>query len=90
MRLLSAAFAIAAFGLSGCGHAATEEVDTETVVPVTTVPAQSGNIRAVIHATGDASGFYRFAAPLMNRMVRRNIRKDLETLKARIERFDVS
>jgi membrane fusion protein (multidrug efflux system) len=55
MRLLSAAFAIAAFGLSGCGHAATEEVDTETVVPVTTVPAQSGNIRAVIHATGDVN-----------------------------------
>jgi hypothetical protein len=36
--------------------------------------------RAVIHARGDASGFYRLLAPIMNRMVRRNIRRDLEAL----------
>ena len=55
LRLLTAAFAIAASGLVGCGHAATEEVETKTVVPVTTLPAQLGNIRAVIHATGDVN-----------------------------------
>jgi hypothetical protein len=47
--------------------------------------APEGATTTVIHAKGDASGFYRFAAPLMNRMVRRNIRKDLEALKARVE-----
>jgi hypothetical protein len=47
--------------------------------------APGGGTIAVIHAKGDASGFYRFAAPLMNRMVRRNIRKDLEALKTRVE-----
>jgi hypothetical protein len=36
--------------------------------------------RAAIHARGDASGFYRLLAPIMNRMVRRNIRRDLEAL----------
>jgi RND family efflux transporter MFP subunit len=55
LRLLIATFSVAAFGLAGCGHTATEEVETETVVPVTTAPAQAGNIRAVIHATGDVN-----------------------------------
>jgi RND family efflux transporter MFP subunit len=55
LRLLIVACAIAAFGLAGCGHAATEEVETETVVPVRTAAAQLGNIRAVIHATGDVN-----------------------------------
>jgi len=41
--------------LAGCGHAATEEVQTETVVPVTTAVAQLGTISAVIHATGDVN-----------------------------------
>jgi hypothetical protein len=41
--------------------------------------------RASIHARGDASGFYRLASPLLNRMVRRSIRKDLEMLKQRLE-----
>jgi hypothetical protein len=36
--------------------------------------------RAAIHARGDASGFYRLLAPIMNRMVRRNIRRDLDAL----------
>jgi RND family efflux transporter MFP subunit len=36
----------------GCSGAAPEEVESETVVPVTTEPAQTGTITAVIHATG--------------------------------------
>jgi RND family efflux transporter MFP subunit len=55
LRLFSAAFAIAASGLAGCGGTPTEEVQTKTVVPVTTAPAQLGNIRGVIHATGDVN-----------------------------------
>jgi len=34
-----------------------------------------------IHARGDARGFHRIASPILNRMVRRNIRKDLELLR---------
>jgi len=37
-----------------------------------------------IHARGEARGFFRIAAPLLNRMVRRNIRKDLELLRAKL------
>src|SRR4051812_29067967 len=40
---------------AGCGKPATEEVETETVVPVTTEAAATGNVRAVIHATGDVN-----------------------------------
>jgi membrane fusion protein (multidrug efflux system) len=40
---------------AGCSKTATEEVNTETVVPVTTEPAATGSIRAVIHATGDVN-----------------------------------
>jgi membrane fusion protein (multidrug efflux system) len=40
---------------AACGKKATEEVQTETVVPVTAVPAETGSIRAVIHATGDVN-----------------------------------
>jgi hypothetical protein len=48
--------------------------------------AAAGNAtRASIHARGDASGFYRIAGPLLNPMVRRNIRKDLANLKRRLE-----
>ncbi len=36
--------------------------------------------RVAIHARGDASGFYRLMSPILNRMVRRNIRRDLESL----------
>jgi hypothetical protein len=36
--------------------------------------------RVAIHARGDASGFYRLMSPILNRMVRRNIRRDLENL----------
>jgi hypothetical protein len=41
--------------------------------------------RAAIHARGDAGGFYRIAAPLLNRMVKRSITNDLETLKEYLE-----
>jgi RND family efflux transporter MFP subunit len=54
-RLIVAATVVCAVCAAGCGHAATEEVQTETIVPVTTAPAQMGNIRAVIHATGDVN-----------------------------------
>src|SRR5207302_166840 len=49
VAMLTATFAF------GCSKTATEEVETETVVPVTVAPAESGTIRAVIHATGDVN-----------------------------------
>lgn len=41
--------------------------------------------RTSIHARGDAGGFFRLAGPLLDRMVRRNITKDLEALKRLVE-----
>jgi len=41
---------------------------------------------ASIRARGEASGFFRVAAPLLSRMVRRNITRDLEQLKQILER----
>jgi carbon monoxide dehydrogenase subunit G len=41
--------------------------------------------RARIRASGEAGGFFRVAAPLLSRMVRRNISNDLETLKEYLE-----
>lgn len=40
-----------------------------------------------IHACGDASGFYRLMSPIMNRMVRRNIRRDLNALARTLSRL---
>lgn len=40
---------------------------------------------ATIHTWGDATGFFRLAAPLMAPMVRKNITRDLERLKAHLE-----
>lgn len=40
---------------------------------------------ASIRARGEASGFFRLASPLLARMVRRNIGRDLALLKARVE-----
>jgi RND family efflux transporter MFP subunit len=37
---------------TACSKQAAEEVDTETVVPVKEVPAATGTIRGVVHATG--------------------------------------
>jgi hypothetical protein len=45
----------------------------------------SGGTIARIRARGDATGFFRVAAPFMSRMVRRNITNDLETLKEYLE-----
>lgn len=40
---------------------------------------------ASIRTHGDATGFFRVAAPLMARMVRRNISRDLQCLKEHLE-----
>ena len=40
----------------------------------------ASSTKVAIHARGDASGFYKLMSPIMNRMVRRNIRRDLEAL----------
>lgn len=40
---------------------------------------------ARIRASGEAGGFFRIAGPLLGRMVRRNIRADLEQLKRQLE-----
>lgn len=45
----------------------------------------AGGTRARIHARGEAGGFFRLAAPLLSRMVRKNITQDLEALKAHLE-----
>jgi cobalt-zinc-cadmium efflux system membrane fusion protein len=55
MHVLPALLAASALAFSGCGGDAPEEVETETVVPVTTAAAETGTIRAVIHATGDVN-----------------------------------
>jgi RND family efflux transporter MFP subunit len=39
----------------GCSKQAAEEVETKTVVPVKMVPAATGSIRGVVHATGVVS-----------------------------------
>jgi hypothetical protein len=44
-----------------------------------------GGTRASIRAEGDAGGFYKLAAPLLNLMVRRSIGKDLRQLKRCLE-----
>lgn len=41
-------------------------------------------VELLLHARGDALGFYRIASPILNRMVRRNIRKDLELLRTKL------
>ena len=38
-----------------------------------------------IRTQGDAGGFYRFAAPVLNRAVKRNVARDLSGLKAILE-----
>jgi hypothetical protein len=41
--------------------------------------------RARIRATGEATGFFRIAGPLLSKMVRRSIGKDLSNLKRCLE-----
>jgi hypothetical protein len=48
--------------------------------------AGEGATLARIRAGGDAGGFYSVAGPLLNQMVRRGIRRDLEALKELMER----
>jgi hypothetical protein len=45
-----------------------------------------GATRASIRCRGDASGFFAIAAPLMGPMVRSATTKDLEALKAHLEK----
>jgi len=40
---------------------------------------------ATIHTHGDATGFFKIGGPILKIMVRRNIRKDLASLKALVE-----
>jgi hypothetical protein len=47
-------------------------------------PEEAGT-RMRIRTGGDASGFYRVAAPIMSAAVRRGVRSDLKRLKARLE-----
>ncbi len=47
-------------------------------------PVQDGT-RTTIHARGDARGFFRLAGPLLNALVRRNIRRDLRALRRLVE-----
>ena len=47
--------------------------------------SEGAGTRATIHARGNAGGFYRIAAPLLNRMVKRSITNDLESLKEYLE-----
>jgi hypothetical protein len=47
--------------------------------------APGGGTLARIHATGEARGFFRLAAPLMNPMVKRSIAADLKKLKECVE-----
>jgi len=46
----------------------------------------ASSTKVAIHARGDASGFYKLMSPIMNRMVRRNIRRDLEALAKTLTR----
>jgi hypothetical protein len=48
--------------------------------------AAEGATLARIHAGGEARGFYSVAGPLLNQMVRRGIRRDLEALRDLMER----
>lgn len=46
----------------------------------------ANSTKVAIHARGDASGFYKLMSPIMNRMVRRNIRRDLDALATTLTR----
>jgi len=48
----------------------------------------AGGTLARIRTSGDPSGFFRLAAPLMSGMVRRNITRDLAMLKLALEKGD--
>ncbi|MFQ5933174.1 MAG: SRPBCC family protein [Dehalococcoidia bacterium] len=46
---------------------------------------RGGSTLARIHVQGEGTGFYRLAAPLLSRMVKRSVAKDLEALKRILE-----
>ena len=46
---------------------------------------ESGATLARIRVKGGSKGFYKLAAPVLSRVVRRSIRRDLETLKDLLE-----
>jgi len=46
----------------------------------------AGGTHVTIYARGDAGGFFRVAGPLLNAMVRRNIRRDLRALERCLEK----
>lgn len=48
-------------------------------------PAGTGRARFTEEVQGDSSGFYRIAEPLLRRMVKRSIARDLPRLKALLE-----
>ena len=48
-------------------------------------PDDAGGTLARIHAHGEPSGFFRLAGPMLDPMVRQNIRADLEALKRILE-----
>jgi cobalt-zinc-cadmium efflux system membrane fusion protein len=52
MRAFKAVAIVLAVALGACSHETAEEVESETVVPVTTVAATTGTIRAVVNVTG--------------------------------------
>lgn len=45
-----------------------------------------GGTLASVRVEGDASGFYKVAGPLMGTMVKRNITRDMASLRAHLER----
>jgi hypothetical protein len=49
-------------------------------------PIDASTTKVAIHARGDARGFFKLMSPIMNRMVRRNIRRDLEALASTLTR----
>jgi hypothetical protein len=49
-------------------------------------PIDARSTRVAIRARGDARGFFKLMSPIMNRMVRRNIRRDLEALATTLTR----
>src|SRR6188474_3722758 len=61
---LKAVAIVLAAALGACSHETAEEVESETVVPVTTVAATTGTIRAVVNVTGTVT-----AAPGADQLV---------------------
>jgi multidrug efflux pump subunit AcrA (membrane-fusion protein) len=64
MTALKAVPIVLALALGACSHETAEEVESETVVPVTTVAAATGTIRAAINVTGTVT-----AAPGADQLV---------------------